>query len=271
MRLKAMDYNFSEASKGYLDVVNCKTDMIFGLNSRLSGKIDTEVTSPYIQEYMSWFIPVAPEIPRWKYILHIFDKYVVIAFLVTVLAIGLLWSFKNYTTYRKSSIKLFIGIVLSPFKLFLGQSRRFHTKSLSHKILVSCIIYLSTMMNFFFGTRLAYLLNGKSYEIKIESVEQLAENNFYVAYYLNRNQFIVSQIPAFRDYPEKFYVNCTWRVISCIERMVADGNMALVGAEKQIIALEKKYYSIPPLVSLKEHLYTIQVSAFFSKGFQLFL
>ncbi|KAL3274861.1 hypothetical protein HHI36_019643 [Cryptolaemus montrouzieri] len=118
MRLKAMDYNFSEASKGYLDVVNCKTDMIFGLNSRLSGKIDTEVTSPYIQEYMSWFIPVAPEIPRWKYILHIFDKYVVIAFLVTVLAIGLLWSFKNYTTYRKSSIKLFIGIVLSPLNFF---------------------------------------------------------------------------------------------------------------------------------------------------------
>ncbi|KAL3274863.1 hypothetical protein HHI36_019645 [Cryptolaemus montrouzieri] len=270
MRLKAVKYTFSEGSAGYLEVLNCETDMIFGLYARVSGYKDAEVTSPYLQEHMLWFIPVAPEIPRWKYIFHIFHKNVVIAFLVTIMAISLSWLFKNYTIQRNTSMNLFFEINLSSFELFLGQSHRFYTKSLSHKILVCCIILLSTMMNYFFGTRLAYLLNGKSYETKIESVEQLAENNFYVAYYLNRNRYLVSQISAFRDYPEKFYVNCSGRVISCIDRMRADGNMALVGAERQIIALEKNNYSIPPLVSLKEHLYTINISAFFSKGYPLF-
>ncbi|KAL3274859.1 hypothetical protein HHI36_019641 [Cryptolaemus montrouzieri] len=66
MRLKAVKYTFSEGSAGYLEVLNCETDMIFGLYARVSGYKDAEVTSPYLQEHMLWFIPVAPEIPRWK-------------------------------------------------------------------------------------------------------------------------------------------------------------------------------------------------------------
>ncbi|KAL3274854.1 hypothetical protein HHI36_019636 [Cryptolaemus montrouzieri] len=68
LRLKAVNFDVSEGSDSGLHVVNCETDMIFGLYSRSPGSKDTEVTSPYLQEYISWFIPVAKEIPRWKYI-----------------------------------------------------------------------------------------------------------------------------------------------------------------------------------------------------------
>ncbi|KAL3274857.1 hypothetical protein HHI36_019639 [Cryptolaemus montrouzieri] len=125
------------------------------------------------------------------------------------------------------------------------------------------------MMNFF-GTRLTYLLNGKSYETSIEFVEQLAENNFYIAYYGNKEKFMVTQISQFRDYPQNFYVNCTWRDTSCIERMITDKNMALVLAERPMLEHMRRLHSIPQVVLLKEHLKTIHITAFFCKGYPLF-
>ncbi|KAL3274858.1 hypothetical protein HHI36_019640 [Cryptolaemus montrouzieri] len=116
IRLKAEEFDVGPDT--YFEVYNYEIDMIFGVFYQFWVFKSTEVTFPYLQEYVSWFIPMAPEIPRWKYIFHIFHKNVVIAFILTVLAISFLWSFKDYTTQRKTPMKLFFEMVWYPFKLF---------------------------------------------------------------------------------------------------------------------------------------------------------
>ncbi|KAL3274802.1 hypothetical protein HHI36_019586, partial [Cryptolaemus montrouzieri] len=60
--------------KGIYQVFYYEADMIFGLQNMLFIARIVEVTSPYLQEHIVWFIPFASEIPRWKYILQFSRK-----------------------------------------------------------------------------------------------------------------------------------------------------------------------------------------------------
>ncbi|KAL3274869.1 hypothetical protein HHI36_019651, partial [Cryptolaemus montrouzieri] len=269
MQLNISGNDFSTTRYILAGVCNCESDMIFGLITAYSLATSADVTSPYFHEYSSWFVAITPEIPRWKYIFNIFQENVVITYLITVLAFSLLWSFENYMNDGMFSINLFFEVSLTPFVLFLGQSPNLSSKSLRHKILIWCIVFLSVMMNFFFGTRLAYLLNGKTYETKIKSVDQLVKNKYYIAYYSKNIKRWVSETAALRNYPEIFYMNCTFKVLSCIRRNIVERNMAFVGAERGMIQFLKHNFKTSPLEPLNEHLGVIPVYAFFCKGYPL--
>ncbi|KAL3267954.1 hypothetical protein HHI36_007091 [Cryptolaemus montrouzieri] len=247
-----------------------KADVIFGFITIAFWSNIFDVTSPYLQERITSFVPFPLQIPRWKYIFTIFDKNVCIAALITVLAISAVWTFNNYMKFGKFSIIEFAEIGLSPFKLFLGQSRRFYSKNVCHKVLVFCIIFLSTMMNFFFGTRLSYLLNGKNYDSQIETTIQLKENNFYIGYNSNIVKSWSEQTLEMRNYPQNFYIKCSQTWFSCIRRSVKQRNIVLVGSERLIRSSEKKLYSEPRLESLNLfHLQMAHISAYFSNGYPL--
>ncbi|KAL3274780.1 hypothetical protein HHI36_019565 [Cryptolaemus montrouzieri] len=124
------------------------------------------------------------------------------------------------------------------------------------------------MMNFFFGTRLAYLLNGENYESQIKSLEQVRERKFYIAPHVEIIKIWIQHTSTFRHYPDNYYVNCDER--ECVHRMKEKRNMAFVGSERLIRDIEKKSYPNPPMVVLDEHLEMAHLYAFFSKGYPLF-
>ncbi|KAL3267953.1 hypothetical protein HHI36_007090 [Cryptolaemus montrouzieri] len=260
----------NDSSIEVLNVFNYISDVTFGLETVILWNRQIDITWPYLQEHLRWFIAPAAEIPRWKYISTIFSKIVWISLIVTILTISAAWTFGSYTYNGKFSPKLFFEISLSPFILFLGQSRKFSSKNLYHKILVLCIIFMSTFTNFFFGTRLAYLLNGKNYELKIKNLRQLRENNFYIGYHSRLVKIWASQTLGMQDYPEHFYINCDGKMLSCIQSSIANRDLALIGSEMMIRNWAKMYSPNLSLETLNVHLQTAQISAFFTKGHPLF-
>ncbi|KAL3271939.1 hypothetical protein HHI36_022409 [Cryptolaemus montrouzieri] len=251
-------------------VINFESDMAFGVLFSFYWHRDLDTTFPYLQEIVTWFVGVAPEIPRWKYIFTIFHKNVYVAVMITVLAISASLSVKTFLNERRFSLELFFAICLSPFILFLGQTRCFYVKSLHHKIMVWCIIFLSTMMNFFFGTRLSYLLNGRNYEFQIKSSEQIRENNLNIGYSNERFKQWATQTSIMRDYPEHFYVNCSGKHSSCIQRSIIQKDMVLLTPERPILYSLKNYSVETPLKPLNEYLQVMHLNAFFIKGHPLF-
>ncbi|KAL3267950.1 hypothetical protein HHI36_007087, partial [Cryptolaemus montrouzieri] len=266
VRIEAAPTTSSNAEDDFVQ----KSDVRFGLETIAFWNTQMDITWPYLHEPIKWFIAPASEIPRWKYIFTIFHKNVWIILIITVLAVSTTWTFGQYFNDGRLSAKLFCEITSSPFVLFLEQSREFSSESLFHKILVLCIIFMSTITNFLFGTRLAYLLNGKNYEMKIENLEQLREHNFYIGYYSELIKVWSNQTLELHDYPEYFYVNCRQIMLTCIQRSIEDRDIALVGSEKTIRKWAMKYSSTRSLKSLNVQLQTAAVHAFLRKGHPIF-
>ncbi|KAL3267952.1 hypothetical protein HHI36_007089 [Cryptolaemus montrouzieri] len=251
-------------------VCNYISDITFGLETVINWNRQMDITWPYLQEHVRGFIPPAPEIPRWKYISTIFHKSVWMALIVTILAISAAWIFVSYTNNEKTSPKLFFVMSLSAFVLFLGQSRKFTSQTFSHEILVLCIIFISTFTNFFFGTRLAYLLNGKYYELQIKNLKQVRENNFYIGYNAELVKIWLSQTLDMQDYPEHFYRDCDGKMLSCIQRATEKRGMVLIGSEMMIRNWAKMHSSNLSLETFDVDLRTVHICAFFAKGHPVF-
>ncbi|KAL3274804.1 hypothetical protein HHI36_019588 [Cryptolaemus montrouzieri] len=247
--------------------LNYAADLTFGL--QVDRPRSKNPTYPYRHEHIAWFVPVASEIPRWKYVFTIFQKNVYIALVITILAISAVWSFKIYKYTGRKPIKSFFGILSSPFILFLGQSTRFYSKSLRHKILVCCIIFLATMMNFFFGTRLIYLLNGKNYESQINSIQKIRDNNFHIASTSRNLHYWAYFTPEMRGYPRHLFTYCIENVTSCIQRAIERKNIAIVGFDREVRNEEIKLYNQLLLEPISVH-QNENLQGIFSKGYPLF-
>ncbi|KAL3267951.1 hypothetical protein HHI36_007088 [Cryptolaemus montrouzieri] len=252
------------------DVFIHKTDLTFGATTVTKWMRQTEITCPYLQDYIKWFIAPASEIPRWKYISTIFQKNVWFAFIITIPSVSVAWTLGNYLNDEKITANVFFEISLSPFVLFLGQSHRFFSKNVFHKILVLCIVFMSTMTNFFFGTRLAYLLNGRNYEFKIDNLEQLRKNSMYVGHISQIVKTWVTQTSALRDYPEYFYIDCSEKLLECIQRSKVSKDIALVGSERMIRQKAKTHPSNISLKTLNVHPQGVYIHASLSKGHPIF-
>ncbi|KAL3267956.1 hypothetical protein HHI36_007093, partial [Cryptolaemus montrouzieri] len=220
-------------------LIQHKYDMIFGTQSALEWFSNMDVTMSYFQEDVVYFVANPLPLPRWKYYLTIFEVNVWCSWLVTIMIISAIWIWKTYVNDQNIAMVSFLRIPISMFVLFLGQSINLHYKSFCRKILISCIIFLITFMNFFFGTRLTYLLNGLNYGDVIDSVEKIKENHLYIGG-LRGTYIWASQSLETRGYPKRYYIDCTEHYVSCLERTMFKKDMAYVGSVREIQRFEKK-------------------------------
>ncbi|KAK9890795.1 hypothetical protein WA026_012139 [Henosepilachna vigintioctopunctata] len=155
-------------------------DFLFGVQTAEFWPSSFDITTPYFEENVAIFVPPRQLMARWKYIFTIFSIETWIAWLIAILLISMVWSLQQYIFTKVSLSKLSLDMWVAAYKLFLGQGHSFHGRNISHGIIVLCIAILSTMMNFFFGTRLTYLLNGENYEPSINSLEEIWDNRLYI-------------------------------------------------------------------------------------------
>ncbi|KAL3265690.1 hypothetical protein HHI36_009893, partial [Cryptolaemus montrouzieri] len=63
--LKIIAHVNDASTAGFLEVHKCNSDMLFGLNY-ISHEIGyADISSPYLQERITWFIAPTHKTPRW--------------------------------------------------------------------------------------------------------------------------------------------------------------------------------------------------------------
>lgn len=170
--------------KGIYSVTPDKTDLSFctrfevfiGNYGPKYGSIPFgEFSMSYTEDAVVWIAPAPQPIPRWMYFLEIFDRKVWIACFSVICVISFTWSLAKWIIHE-ISIRELLTVPISTFCTFLGQNFTFRTVLISHRILIIFIIFLSVLMNFFFATRLTYLLNGLNIGNNINSLDDAVHN-----------------------------------------------------------------------------------------------
>ncbi|KAL3274803.1 hypothetical protein HHI36_019587 [Cryptolaemus montrouzieri] len=126
------------------------------------------------------------------------------------------------------------------------------------------------MMNFFFGTRLAYLLNGRNYEPQIKTVQQLRENNFHIAATSAYIDYWASETPEMRGYPKIFFTFPKMNISSSMQRAIERRDIAIVGLNREVRNVEKNLYNRLMLEPLMKPQDVWNICAIFSRGHPLF-
>ncbi|KAL3267959.1 hypothetical protein HHI36_007096 [Cryptolaemus montrouzieri] len=250
-------------------LIEHKYDMIFGTQSVLKWVSNIDTTMSYVQEDIVYFVAIPQPLLRWKYYFSIFKANVWFSCLVTIMVISALWIWKTYVNDEKIKMVSFLETTISIFILFLGQSLNLHPKGLFHKILILCIIFLTTFMNFFFGTRLTYLLNGLNYGDVIDSLEKIKQNHLYIGG-IGVTYMWASQSLETRGYPKRYYIDCTYQIALCMKRTMFMKDMAFVASVRETQRLEKREYHKALLSQIRPPLYSAKLVAFFSKGHPIF-
>ncbi|KAK9890793.1 hypothetical protein WA026_012137 [Henosepilachna vigintioctopunctata] len=248
-----------------------RVGVIFGALAMELGLNSFDTTIPYLEEYIAFFVPPQRFMARWKYILTVFSIEIWLAWLISVTIISMAWSLSHYKSTRIWISGRCFNMFVAAYKLFLTQSYSFPTLHISHGTISLCIVILSTMMNFFFGTRLTYILNGVNYESNINSFKELENSQLFIGIPTSFFRKLVET--EIKDYPENLIKNCYGDQYEiCVNRSSGKRDIALVSSVRQLRYEEKvegkKGNQL--LKQLKPPLFSAKFLAFFRKGNPVF-
>ncbi|KAK9879667.1 hypothetical protein WA026_006728 [Henosepilachna vigintioctopunctata] len=191
----------------------------------LDMRISVEYTYPHIYENLVWFVPQPPPVPRWKYFLYIFSLPVWIMWVLATTVLSATWCFGDYILGKRISFRTILSVPYIIFILFVENFCDTDTNTSFREILILFMIFLSTMMNFFFKCRLTYFLNGLNYERGIESVEDVIASDLKVGC-TRRVAHIVSVDPKLKTFLKNNFIECF--SYYCLNRTSYVGDQATV-------------------------------------------
>ncbi|KAK9874721.1 hypothetical protein WA026_005537 [Henosepilachna vigintioctopunctata] len=169
-----------------------------------------EYTSYLLTDRFAWFVPSPQPLPRWSYIIKIYYFHTWIIWVSTILGISLIWTLKEFLSFRKLQLKSIFIVTRTTFHWFLEQKHSVFLDKLSDCILIFCIFLMTTLMNFFFKCRFTYLLTGVNYEEEINSFEEILSKGLIIG----GSQYAIRMInttPEVADY-------LVWNFNRCIGR-----------------------------------------------------
>ncbi|KAK9885138.1 hypothetical protein WA026_010649 [Henosepilachna vigintioctopunctata] len=165
-------------SKSYMNYVFSNEMCVIHAGDEPMPEFD--FTQPYTIDSIHWIVPASKEIPRWKYAIQIFSTEVWIAWIISAFAVSVIWYTITYTMKSGSRSNQPMSGFYMIFRLFLEQSQIFNTVTLSQGFLVVTIVISTSLMNFFYESKFAFLLSGLNYEKSINSFEDIMTKKLFI-------------------------------------------------------------------------------------------
>ncbi|KAK9879668.1 hypothetical protein WA026_006729 [Henosepilachna vigintioctopunctata] len=182
-----------------------------------------QCTTPYFQDEVVFFVPSAQSLPRWRYIFSIFSTSVWSLWFGTVLFASLPWILGNFIMHHKISFQETVDVSSLAFNWFLEKSCKIKRGAGFKTLLAISVLFLSNMMNFFFRSRLTYLLNGLNYDENINTFDEIIKSGLKIGA-TQDGANLINASSEVAEYLKTNYVRC--RGTECLSRTAYERDLA---------------------------------------------
>lgn len=165
----------------------------------------------YVQDYISWFVPISDEIEKWKYIYMVFStKLWILCVGLVILTINvwcaafLLFRTKNFGEVYLANAKNFLHTNL---KVFLEQTHNFKAEFHFQNILFTCILLLFFFINLLYKIKFSYFLLGINFEKDLSSFQEIKHRNLRVLMFEGMISFF-DESPEIKEYIDLMFQKC---------------------------------------------------------------
>lgn len=227
-----------EASGMMATVLKGEADIGFGgVGSYHKRHKYFESSTTYFKEVVTWCIPRAKELRKWKCLLVSFKistwVSIIIIFILTSLAIKFqsIRKTNEHASYRK-----FPEIFLTNFSILLGVTIRRLPKSLRIRILIMSWAFICLNVTTFYQSTLISLLTNPIYEDQPETYEELLEAGYSFG-------IVPPLLRFFEDIPYKdmpHWERC-FNVAKCLDRTAFKRDLVVVVPRSFLIAILRVY------------------------------
>ncbi|KAK9874401.1 hypothetical protein WA026_002748 [Henosepilachna vigintioctopunctata] len=224
-----------------------------------------DFSTSFVDDEALWVVPAPLALARWKYFLKIFGTSTLTIFGIVVIIMTAIWISGELLFYHKISMDMSLMVPRFVYHIFLGQAFTYRTNTVSSKILVLLIIYVSYMMNLLFYTRLTYLLNGHNVEDTINSFAEIVDNQLVIGCPRDMKRHFNSSA-SLAEYLETHYEDCDVGN-TCLRRAAFSRDMAVCKASRRIryeVSFTDNETGDWLLAEVRPALYDRHTSAFFN-------
>ncbi|KAK9886793.1 hypothetical protein WA026_018445 [Henosepilachna vigintioctopunctata] len=160
-----------------------------------------EYTRSYVDDYMSWFVPMPKKLERWRYILLVFTPTTwILGFLSFVAIVSAFILVKTYKKPAYLNVTQFISVI------FVGRIKRYRTENIPQEFLILCMVFLSFMVYNLFCSRLTFLLNGVNFSNSVNSFEDIVKSNLKIGIVTYENY--LEKMKDFENFPKNRFEQC---------------------------------------------------------------
>lgn len=233
---------------------------------------DLDASFPYIEDSMTWIVPAAKFLARWKSLLLFFSTTVWLTSIICILIVSsTLYLIAKYLAYESKSYQEIFYDFLVTFQLLMGQVAASLPERLAFRMIIGSWLIFSFVMRSSFQGNTTLGLNFDAHEKQISTAEEIIASGLKFGFY-EENRYLFSNPDNTDTYLYKNYIPCS-RGSECTNRTAFRGDFATLKTKRFLQYMTSRYYinskGHPLVYIFNNQVRALYISMVFVKGFPL--